>query len=152
RRSHLARTLHPASNQSLPTGSWARWSRARRRQGMRRNSISTWGATALLGYQLLVAGCVASPDAPAANGDLKVAGSRQALANSCALLDDPTARALMSAMFERKLLERCDRLAELNSRALPPMAPIEPHGAGAPSANVQVNNSARDTPGSHTQS
>ncbi|HHJ07222.1 MAG TPA: hypothetical protein ENK24_06955, partial [Anaerolineae bacterium] len=53
----------------------------------------------------------------------KKSGEKAAEAAECALLDKPAVRGMMSAMFERKLLVKCGRQAELGqvkSPALPP--------------------------------
>jgi hypothetical protein len=66
----------------------------------------------------------------------------------CALLDDPAARGIMSAMFERMLLETCGRLDELPAGV--PAAPVAPLFPTL--TDVIVNNPAGDTGTTHTQS
>ena len=67
---------------------------------------------------------------------------------SCALLDDPAVRGMMSAMFERKLLEACGRLDELPAAA--PQAPFSPLFPTL--TDVIVNDPSGDTGTTHTQS
>jgi hypothetical protein len=70
----------------------------------------------------------------------------------CNLLDDPTARGVMSGMFEVKLLLACGRQNELGQVTAP--APAGPALPEAPTfgVDVLVNNPAGDLSGSHTQS
>lgn len=67
---------------------------------------------------------------------------------ACALLDDAKARGLMSAMFERRLLEACGRLNELGAVASEAAA-LRPALLGT---DVMVNNPAGDSGVSQTQS
>jgi len=70
----------------------------------------------------------------------------------CALLDDATARGLMSGMFETKLLIACGRQNELGQVKSDAASASQP-GVPFLGADVLVNNPALDTGGtSHTQS
>jgi len=78
------------------------------------------------------------------------AGGQPPPPDACALLDDPEARGLMSAVLETRLLIECGREKELGGGAARPGVLL---GPSAPGTDVPVNDPTGDAGGSsHTQS